>query len=342
MQLKDYSDEISCLLQGDAMKVIEVLQDELTSNDLISFCREEKITPTVIHEISTYVDKLPQKEQIFELQKQHSIDFLKKVRALFLILKKLDSAKIDYVILKGISVSFFYPSPEMRFFSDLDVLVDETNIHKTYKILKQCGFKYAKPGILDSTEGSRNYSRHLPEMINDENVIIELHHRVTSPVTYKICPLVDLCMKNKVKKIFYGTSVNILPPDLAFAVLAYHGVDQFKKPIELRFLFDLNMTSMHLNKDEIALIEKYKKILNNDEIEKSLKCLKRAKNQSGKRKTKFFLKPHVNLSARHFARRLKLIFHQISYEKQVSMKNPLFIYYSFFWPFSKIIKYLKN
>ena len=75
MQLKDYSDEISCLLQGDAMKVIKVLQDELTSDDLISFCREEKITPTVIHEITTYVDKLPQKEQIFELQKQYSIDF---------------------------------------------------------------------------------------------------------------------------------------------------------------------------------------------------------------------------------------------------------------------------
>ena len=276
MQIKDFTHEIIALLQNSPNELISSLQNQKTCDEITSFCKNEKILPTVFEILKDDIVLMPHKNKLIYIKNQYIFDFMKKLRTLIMILKKFNSENIDYVILKGLSTSCYYPSNEMRFFSDLDILVGSSDIKNSYKILKECGFRYAKDGINDSFEGSREYSRHLPEMVNDENVIIELHHRVTSPITYRKCPLANLCLEKKVQFKLFNSNINLLPAELCFATVSYHGIDQFKKRTDLRYLFDLKYIRHNILLSDDDLITKYQGILANNEVKKGLFYLNRS------------------------------------------------------------------
>ena len=82
------------------------------------------------------------------------------------IQEKFDSAKIEYIPLKGIVLKDLYPSPLMRSMSDVDILIREKDYKKKIKpIMKELGF----------TEGTE--SDHELHWTKDGQ-LIELHKRI--------------------------------------------------------------------------------------------------------------------------------------------------------------------
>ena len=56
------------------------------------------------------------------------------------ILDLLEARQIPYAVLKGTSVAYLYPHPELRTIGDIDILVDEENLDEACKALQADGF----------------------------------------------------------------------------------------------------------------------------------------------------------------------------------------------------------
>lgn len=56
------------------------------------------------------------------------------------ILDLLEARQIPCAVLKGTSVAYLYPHPELRTIGDIDILVDEENLDEAYKALQADGF----------------------------------------------------------------------------------------------------------------------------------------------------------------------------------------------------------
>ena len=56
------------------------------------------------------------------------------------ILDLLEARQIPCAVLKGTSVAYLYPHPELRTIGDIDILVDEENLDEACKVLKADGF----------------------------------------------------------------------------------------------------------------------------------------------------------------------------------------------------------
>ena len=321
MQLTDYTTEIITLIKNNPDKAIDALKNKKTQNQFIAFCKNEKILPFVIYKLLAHDNKLSNMSELIEIKNLYIFDYLRKVRSLIHLARKFESSNIEYVVLKGLSVNAYYPKEELRYFSDLDILVKPNDIQRSFDVLKDCGFRYAKHDICDSTIGSKKYSRHLPEMINSDGIIVELHHRVTSPITYNSCPLMKACLQSKVQKKIANNYLNLLPPDMSFVVTAYHGADQFKQITDLRFLIDLLILEDKTETSIFYIKEKYSLMLTQGEIDKAHLYLSRLKNLTTMKKNKSYFLPPLNIGVRHYLKRAMLVFHQISYEKQIHIHD---------------------
>ncbi|MCL2717726.1 MAG: nucleotidyltransferase family protein [Lachnospiraceae bacterium] len=88
------------------------------------------------------------------------------------LVEKLESNGIKPVILKGFSVSRFYPFPELRLMGDMDILVDE-DFYQAALMLEEAGYRARKEVAV-----------HHIEFTNDK-FLLELHRMPLTPAGYK-------------------------------------------------------------------------------------------------------------------------------------------------------------
>ena len=62
------------------------------------------------------------------------------------ILQSFEEQGIKNIPLKGSVLKYYYPSPDMRFMVDLDILCQERDIEKAGQILKKLGYKIEHEG----------------------------------------------------------------------------------------------------------------------------------------------------------------------------------------------------
>ena len=129
------------------------------------------------------------------------------------------------------------------------------------------------------------------------------------------------CFQSKVQKKFANNYLNLLPTDLSFVVTAYHGADQFKQITDLRYLIDLLTLEEKTETSIFHIKEKYSLMLTHGEIDRAFLSLSRLKNLTTMKKNKSYFLPPLNTGVRHYLRRVMLVFHQISYEKQIHIHD---------------------
>lgn len=176
-------------------------------------------------------DKETSNHLIDGLIKQTQIGNLKKLinqRELLKIASLFNENSIDYVFMKGSAINVLTDG-YVRYSRDLDVLVNTQHLLKAYEILKEIGYGYLNPLVSDSTKFT-NQNHHLPVLSNGEGALLELHHRVTSKLTYNKCPLADSMLKqpliiNKTNVDIKITNINHTIAHLTYHAFLHHGLD---------------------------------------------------------------------------------------------------------------------
>ena len=78
--------------------------------------------------------------------KEHTYDIVyasvNQVYELERLKAEFDSCGIDYCVLKGAYIRGFYPKPEMRSMSDIDVLIRENQYKKIKPVMKRLGYNF--------------------------------------------------------------------------------------------------------------------------------------------------------------------------------------------------------
>jgi hypothetical protein len=100
------------------------------------------------------------------------------------------------VVLKGASLALtVYPQPEDRWFMDLDLLVDPSELAGTYAVLERLGYRFADTGHPASLYDNHHFHR---IMISRQGICIEVHWSITMPAsvyTHDLAALREGCVE---------------------------------------------------------------------------------------------------------------------------------------------------
>ena len=187
-------------------------------------------------------------------------------RELDKVSKELTKNKIKFVVLKGMALDTLDTyTPGIRFSRDIDILIAKDQIEDAFEIVNGCGYRYLNNLAKNRFKFFGN-SHQVPPLVNDKKIVIELHHRVTSPKFYNECPITEAMFRDLK---FQG---NIPVPSLSCLIAhsLYHGLTHHNLNMGPIFLFDINEiinTNDLINIDESIIekfgyLEAYRRILN--------------------------------------------------------------------------------
>lgn len=275
---------------------------------------EDLIDPEfIINQPNTEINHL-----IIKYNRIYHSNFIRHLEAIILISNELNSAGIHFILLKGSALRIgSYKFGYMRFTRDIDILIKEKDLNRAYQIMKKLGFRYLDKNCNDSALGSLGYARHLPKLKNKNNIIIEIHHRITDPKTQLKCNLSQKMLSEYDEVKFGNKEFNIPKKEHFFAHLLNHELTQKKENNLILLMSDLkNLLDSDINKNSLAAAFEDLKIDINllNKIDPKKIDIKLIKKYSVKKSLSIF-------------KRLKFLKHQISYEYQIPLKNIKFSSY---------------
>ena len=192
---------------------------------------------SLVYDATAGIDNIPQ--DILKKLKAHTIAIMvnndKVVKAQSEICKLLEENKIDYCILKGLSVARYYNKPELRTLGDVDVLVSKDEFDYVKGFLSQNGY------VL--TEDEKN---HFHCAFKKDEVRIELHFEMSDFPNTSVCDELrkelDKATKNIEKAECMGTEFYSLSDLYQACSLLLHTERHISKDgIGLRQLIDFGM-----------------------------------------------------------------------------------------------------
>jgi hypothetical protein len=151
---------------------------------------------------------------------------------------------IEYVVLKGMAMRIKKIDP-CRQFRDLDILILKKDLKRAYCLLKDFGYAYLNK---QSNDGIKYIGdmHHLPPMINNKGIVIELHHRVTLPNLFNSCPLTTAAFE---EAEMYD-DIKVPSDKFLLAHILYHGIFHHELNSGPNFLLDIkNILKKNLDAD---------------------------------------------------------------------------------------------
>lgn len=161
---------LEAFCSGDDSK-LNTFPENFDFGELLYLAENHKVLPFLYG----YVHKVGMPEPFLnQVEKSARQTVLASYRRLFTlrdILREMESAGIGTVVLKGFSVSRFFPEPEVRKSSDIDILItDKSKFGSACEVLEKMGFR---------PEKEQNSSHH--RSFSFGNVETELHTMFTEP-----------------------------------------------------------------------------------------------------------------------------------------------------------------
>ncbi len=199
---------------------------------------------------------LQNQSQRFQIQ---NLEIIKEVLHIDKIFKKHN---LSPVYLKGIALINEFEDISLRSQFDIDILFSEEEIYKAYKVLKDSGYSEYRT-IKKSLNQLKDYSKthhHLPELRRRTNIMIELHHRVTSSDDFKICPLTEKIFNNKESFDFFGAKIFKPSRNDLLVHLILHFSVQNLFCNTLRVFFDIDQIEKKYNVDWIKIYNSFENV----------------------------------------------------------------------------------
>jgi len=150
----------------------------------------------------------------------------------------LDSADVPWIPLKGLDTAErFFPRPELRPTSDLDVMVPAEHLQRAMQALEGSGWTFPSTPLQKRYQRDEGYNWH---GLASHGESLELHYRLWGMVPDS---LVEACWRTAVPAPELGRCGRLLAPSMAFVVSAVHswvhaGRPQFIYWWELKLIAD--------------------------------------------------------------------------------------------------------
>ena len=129
----------------------------------------------------------------------------------------LDAADVPWIPLKGLDTAErFFPQPELRLSSDLDVLVPVERLAPAMEALSTAGWEFRSTPLLAAYQLDEGYNWKARGPHGDS---LELHYRLWGTVPGS---LVEACWSSAVAAPDLGQRASRLSPSMAFLVSAVH------------------------------------------------------------------------------------------------------------------------
>lgn len=175
----------------------------------------DKYSPIFLNYVNNHkLQYLFNEKEITDLKNQskrfqiQSLEIIKEISYIDSIFKKNN---LNPIYLKGAAIMKEYDDICLRSAADIDILFEGEEVFDAYRILYDNGYKELK-SIYRSRDKLFDYAKnhhHLPELCRDTNIMIELHHRVTSHLHFDYCPLSKRIIDNKRLINFYDSNISV-------------------------------------------------------------------------------------------------------------------------------------
>ena len=161
----------------------------------------------------------------------------------------LDAADIPWVPLKGLDTAErFFPQPELRLSSDLDVLVPVEHLGPAMEALSTAGWAFRSTPLLAAYQLDEGYNW---QARGPHGVSLELHYRLWGMVPGS---LVEACWSSTVAAPDLGQRASRLSPSMAFLVSAVHSWIHAGRP-QFIYWWEIKLIADRLdNSDDVAAV----------------------------------------------------------------------------------------
>lgn len=205
----------------------------------------DKLSPIFLEYFKTkkLLNVIDEKElnRIIYQAKRFQVQNLQIVKEIIFLSKLFKRANLNPIFLKGSTLINEYNDLSLRPMVDIDILFNSDELFDAYKILKKNNFRelgYKSLSEKDLLIFSKNV-HHLPELIGDSNISIELHHRLTKINDFENCPITESIFSNFRKINFLNEEINIPSIDEVLTHQLIHFSLNAKYTNQLRTFYDV-------------------------------------------------------------------------------------------------------
>lgn len=178
------------------------------------------------------------------------------------MLKIFNAEKISYCLLKGAyfnTSSYFAHS--FRPVKDIDIIVHKRDLLKALELCLNNGYCFKEEGLNHAElDFNLDYRYDLPNLINENNQILELHHRFSDPFDYKECIFLDKVFENTIEKNFFGIQARFPSPMSLILMSIYSGTQKRYFDSGSLFLYDLHEIQKEYDITNQEILDESKKI----------------------------------------------------------------------------------
>jgi hypothetical protein len=271
--MNNYHKEIeSYFLQSFLSKKVKVnIENPEKQNYFFNLSKDFQLSGYLLNSIDFSENTTLLKEKLVKL---HS-NYLKKILLMRYEILKISSLfernNIEYVVLKGMAMEI-KEIDSSREFRDIDILINQKDLKRAYALLRSSGYVYYNKQSNDCAKYLRDM-HHLPPMVNNMGIIVELHHRITLPTIFKSCPLTNIAFLDK--EIRDG--INVPSDKILLVHTLYHGILHHELNSGPNFLLDIKNILMQNKYAEDSINNLLEKLNLTSEYRKVKSIIRRCK-----------------------------------------------------------------
>jgi len=170
-----------------------------------------------------------------------SVNALKIVKELLLIIDELQNNNIEFVVLKGPVLSQkIYKDESYRNYHDIDLLIDYHNIEKVIDCLKSKNY-HTEKAFSRKQNDKKKYFIHNKDIkfINlDKKILLEIHWRLNTYDTFNKNDTKSFLENYTTDYMFHGRQIKVLKNEFELLYITLHGA--MHKWAQLRWLYEIN------------------------------------------------------------------------------------------------------
>ena len=199
---KFFKELFSKLDADEVLNFEEIILANKLSPQLFSFISNNNLSELMSEE---FLEKIKYQTKRFQL---HALEIVREVSIINEIFKR---EGLSPIYLKGVALQHEYHDVVFRPLVDIDILFSKDELLKAYEALRQnIGLRPFGDNYLnrDNIAYFCEVNHHI-NLVTDNDISIQLHHRLSPIKQFICCPITDEMFKNNRQINYFGEEINV-------------------------------------------------------------------------------------------------------------------------------------